>query len=253
MLLPEIREQHMAPKPSGDISRNLLLASLGAGALNALRPHVEFVDMRLGVALTPADKLIRYAYFPLSGMISLVQTFKDGTTAEVGLIGQEGFWGVPLVLGARTSPVEAMVQGVGSAVRFPARAFLLAVESNTELRARLLQYAQVLHVQVALTAACNGRHKVRQRLARWLLEAQDRLGGTEVPLSHEFLSFMLCVRRAGVTAALSALRQRGVISTNRGHIGIGNRKALETEACECYRIVKAESGRLLPKSTRAGR
>lgn len=209
--------------------------------------------MRLSDTLTQAGKLIRHVYFPLSGMISLVQTFSDGTTTEVGLIGREGFWGSPLILGAKTSPAEAMVQGAGEAVRIPTAAFLAAVEANHDLSARLLQYAQVLHVQVSLTAACNGRHKVRQRLARWLLEAQDRLGGSEVPLSHEFLSFMLGIRRAGVTAALSGLRTRGIITTNRGIVGIRNRKAVEAEACECYRIVKSETGRLLPKPARAAR
>ncbi len=238
--------------PSADLARNHLLATLSATALAPLRPHCEIVDMCLSESLTQAGKPIRHVYFPVSGMISLVQTFSDGTTTEVGLIGREGFWGSPLILGAKTSPAEAMVQGAGEAVRIPTGAFLAAAEANPDLRARLLQYAQVLHVQVSLTAACNGRHKVRQRLARWLLEAQDRLGGSEVPLSHEFLSFMLGIRRAGVTAALSGLRTRGIITTNRGLIGIRNRRAVEAEACECYRIVKTETGRLLPKPARAG-
>jgi CRP-like cAMP-binding protein len=237
--------------PAVDLSLNHLLASLEPAALSALQPYQEVVDLRLSESLTQAGKPIRHVYFPLSGMISLVQSFEDGTTAEVGLIGREGFSGSPLMLGARSSPAEAMVQGAGTAVRIPASAFLAAVDTNAALRTRLLQYVQMLHVQVALTAACNGRHKVRQRLARWLLEAQDRLGGTQVPLSHEFLSYMLGVRRAGVTTVLSSLRSRGIISTNRGHIGIRSRKSVEAEACECYRIVKAEAGRLLPKPSRA--
>lgn len=247
MLLPEFSGQHMAT-PLPDLSRNLILGALAAGDLAALRPHLEAFDMRRGVRLSPAGTPIRHAYFPCSGMISLVQNFVDGSTTEVGIIGVEGFWGTPILLGARSAPTEAMVQAEGFAVRLKTKDLLALSKARPTLCARLLSYAQVLHVQVSMTAACNGRHALPQRLARWLLETDDRLGDGAMPLTHEFLSYMLGVRRAGVSTAMHALATRGVIKPSRNRIEITNRAQLEAAACECYRIVKAETRRLTPRN-----
>jgi CRP-like cAMP-binding protein len=223
-----------------DLNANSLLAALPSAAKQALLPALERVELEVGRRLSLPNRAIRTAYFPGNGMISLVQTYSDGTTVEVGLIGNEGCWGTSLVLGAASLPMEAMVQGDGWAFAISADALLEIVAAHPEIRATLLHYAQFLHVQATFSAACNGRHKVNRRLARWLLEAADRMTGPKLVLSHEFISFMLGVRRAGVTEALKALKDHGLISTGRGHIEIHDRAKVEDGACECYRLVKNE-------------
>lgn len=225
---------------------NRLLAALPPKQRAALYKRYDIVDLKLRSSLSKAGGPIDAAYFPLSGMISLVQNLEDGATIEVGLIGAEGFFGVPLVLGARSSPVEAMVQGAGTALRIPLKALLTEADRSEKFRAILLRYAQALLTQVVQTAACNGRHPVQKRLARWLLEAHDRMGGSDMRLSHELLAFMLGCRRAGVTVALGKLKSSGALSAARGHVHIKDRKRLEDAACECYRTVQTEFRRLLP-------
>lgn len=179
-------------------------------------------------------------------MLSLVQPLADGTITEVGIIGCEGFFGVPLLLGTDSTPLEAMVQSPGAGLSLRTDEFREAVNKNPTFRKILLLYAQALQVQVGQTATCNGRHKAKQRLARWLLEASDRMGGREVNLTHEFISLMLGVRRAGVTDELSKLQSHGLLKLGRNNIVIRDRKGVEAVACECYRVVKAEFERLLP-------
>lgn len=184
--------------------------------------------------------------FPVEGMLSLVQPLSDGTITEVGLIGREGFSGVPLVLGTDSSPIETMVQSPGTGLAIAADAFCDVLNKNPVMRKVLLLYTQALQTQIGQTATCNARHKSKQRLARWLLETSDRMGGRDVNLTHEFISLMLGVRRAGVTDELSKLQTQGLLELGRNHIVIRDRKGLETVACECYRVVKAEYARLLP-------
>jgi CRP-like cAMP-binding protein len=233
----------MAVKNAHD--KNCILARLPAKERAALYRRYETVTLALRQNLYKAGKQVPAAYFPESGMISLVQSFEDGTMIEVGLTGSEGFLGVPLVHGAHSSPVEATVQGEGTALRIPANDFLAETERNENLRGMLLRYAEALLVQVMQSAACNGRHTLQQRTARWLLEASDRMGAANVRLSHETIAYMLGCRRSGVTVALGALQATGVLDVGRSRIRILNRKALEIGACECYRTVQNEFRRLL--------
>lgn len=226
--------------------KNRLLAALPPKDLAALTRRYETIEMIPGHTLCKAGRPITGAYFPLSGMISLVQTLEDGTTIEVGLIGAEGFFGVPLMHGIKSTPVEAMVQGAGMALCVPADDLIKEAARNEELRKLLLRYAQALLTQVVQTAVCNGRHTLQQRLARWLLEAGDRLGREQMRLSHEFLAYMLGCRRSGVTVALGTLKATGVLESGRSQIRITDRKGLEGAACECYRTVQNEFKRLLP-------
>jgi CRP-like cAMP-binding protein len=165
---------------------------------------------------------------------------------EVGLIGNEGLVGVPIVLGASTAPVEAMVQIPGSALRMPTRVLQEEIVGNTALLPLLLRYAQALHIQVTQTAACNGRHTLHERLARWLLMAHDRSTGDDLPLNHEFLSMMLGVRRSGVTVVLSDLKAAGLIDNGRSNVTILDRRRLRAASCDCYESVRREYQRLLP-------
>lgn len=234
----------MSPKARSPFSTNRLLAALPSRSLARWKKRFECVDLKLGVRLSKAAKPIDHVYFPESGMISLLQSLHDGVAIEVGLIGNEGFLGVPLLLGARSSPMTAMVQGDGTAWRLPAKVFVKACRESA-VRGPLLRYAQALHVQVTQTAICNARHTVRERLGRWLLEIQDRLGELDLRVSHEFLALMLGSRRAGVTEALGAFRAARLITTERRYIHIRDRKGLEAAACECHAVVAGEYGRLL--------
>jgi CRP-like cAMP-binding protein len=179
-------------------------------------------------------------------MVSLVKPMSDGTMVEVGIVGREGFVGLALVLGGNSGGIQEMVQIAGSALMIPSRTLLEEVERCPTLAARLLRYGQALLIQVSQTAACNGRHTIQERLARWLLMARDRIDDDAVPLSHELLSMMLGARRAGITVALGIFRSAGLIANAQGKIKILDEKGLEAAACECYRVVREEVERLLP-------
>ena len=170
---------------------------------------------------------------------------EDGDAAEVGLAGYEGMVGLPILLGADHDDIEAMVQVPGTALRMGAQAFREDLERIPAFRTLLLRYALVHHGQVARTAACNGRHHIDQRLARWLLMAHDRAKGDEFPMTHEFLSMMLGVRRAGITVTAGQFQKAGYIHYERGCIEVTDRPGMESVACECYGIVRRAQDRLL--------
>jgi CRP-like cAMP-binding protein len=224
---------------------NRLLGALPLDDLDLLRAHLEPVPLPQRQTLSTPGTPIDQVYFPQEGMVSLVQPLENGTTIEVGMIGNEGLVGTPVLLGADSSPLEAVVQIPGSALRMPATAFREEVGRRAGLLGVLLRYVQALHIQVSLTAACNGRHTVPERLARWLLTAHDRSTSDHLPLSHEFLSQMLGVRRAGVTVALGTLKAAGLIRNSHGQVHILDRRGLEAASCECYPIVRNEYARLL--------
>jgi CRP-like cAMP-binding protein len=225
--------------PCTDLIANRLLAALAPTDLDALRAQLEPVSLPHKQTLANPGAPIEHIYFPQEGMVSLVQPLQ-GAMIEVGVIGREGFVGVPVLLGAATSPLEAMVQIPGSALRIGASAFRQEAARSSSLSALLLRYAQALQVQVSLSAACNGRHPLPERLARWLLMAHDRAPADELPLSHEFLSMMLGVRRAGVTVALGTLKAPGLIRNTHGRVTIIDRHGLEAASCECYGILRSE-------------
>jgi CRP-like cAMP-binding protein len=225
---------------------NRLLAALAAEDLDSLKGHLEPVPLAQRQTLSTPDTPINHVYFPQEGMVSLVQPLDDGAMIEVGMIGKEGLVGVPILLGADASPLEAMVQIPGCALRMEASAFREQADRRTALLGLLLRYVQALHIQVALSAACNGRHTLPERLARWLLMARDRATSDVLPLRHEFLSMMLGVRRAGVTTAVGTLKAAGLIHNTHGQITITDRQGLEAAACECYRTVRNEYQRLIP-------
>ena len=225
-------------------SRNRLLAALPSGVLAELWPQLQSVELPFRHVLQAPGKPIEAVYFPETGWASMLAYMEDGDAAEVGLIGREGFIGLPVLLGADHDDIEAMVQGPGTALRMDARAFRQELQRLPALHDLLLRYALVHHGQVARTAACNGRHHTDQRLARWLLMGHDRAEGDEYPMTHEFLSMMLGVRRAGVTVSAGALQRAGHIQYGRGRITITDRPGLESVACECYGMVRRAQDRL---------
>jgi CRP-like cAMP-binding protein len=237
--------------PNLDQIRNRLLLALPQDELEWLRPSLEPFDMFRGRLLLRPNRLIDFVYFPQSGMVSLVLKVEDGNFIEVGLIGNEGMVGALAPLGATAMSAEARVQMPGSALRLSASVLRAETTRNPRLMELLLRYVQALFAQVSQSVACNSRHQLSARMARWLLMAHDCVEGNELELSHEFLATMLGVRRAGITVAVGQFKKAGLIDTRRGRFVILNRRGLEGAACSCYRAVKAQYRRLLPDVVRS--
>jgi len=216
---------------------NKLLAALPRKDYQRLLVGLEQVTLTFGDILYEPGQPIQHVYFPNNSLISLL-TLADGHLAlEVGMVGLEGMAGAPVALGITNSPVRALVQGEGTAMRMHAAGFHKEFQQSQALQQLLFRYTHVLMVQVTQTAACNRFHVVEQRLARWLLMTLDRVGVDHFMLTQEFLSHMLGVRRGGVTNAASGLQKRKLISYSRGNITILDRAGLEAYACGCYRTV----------------
>jgi len=173
-------------------------------------------------------------------MASILNVMNDGKSVEVGLAGPEGFVGIPLIAGFRTSATRIVVQAVGTALRANADDLQIALRNCPQLLAELLRYSQEATMEVTQIAACNRLHDVEQRLARWLLMTQDRVRSDKLPLTQEFLSQMLGTRRSSVSVAAATLQKAGLIQYNRGHVSVVNRKALENASCECYGVIQKQ-------------
>jgi CRP-like cAMP-binding protein len=225
--------------------RNRLLAALSPGDWAHLEPHLEAVELPFDQTVHAADGPVDAMFFVETGMVSLIVTLEGGDQVESGLAGREGLIGLPLVYGDSHALTEARVQMEGTALRIGAAPLRAEMERSAALRGLLLHYALAFHAQVTLTAACNARHAIEQRLARWLLTAHDRAGADEFAMTHEFLSLMLGVRRPGVTIAAGMLQKAGLIHYARGRMTIADRPGLEAASCECYHIVRHEFARLL--------
>lgn len=224
---------------------NRLLDALSEQDFRHLAPHLEPVPLVLGQILYQPQQVIEYVYFPQRGTVSLINILEDGSMVEVGMIGGEGMAGTPLVLASKTSPHQAVVQIPDGALRMRAEVLINQLEQIPHLNELLLRYTQALMIQIAQTAACNCIHSVEERLARWLLQTQDRAQSDFLDLTQDFLSAMLGVRRASVSVAAGALQGAGVIKYKRGKITVVDREALEEISCECYRATNAEYDRLL--------
>ncbi|MBD0363270.1 MAG: Crp/Fnr family transcriptional regulator [Coleofasciculus sp. C3-bin4] len=225
-------------------SLNRLLASLPSEELKRLQPHMEQVSLSHGQPIILPDEPIPFVYFPLNSLLSLVTVMEDGSTVEAGSVGREGMAGLPILLDAGTTPMQTLTQIPGQAVRVKAEIIKEAFDRGGALPHILHRYIHTTIVLGSQTAACNRLHHIEARLCRWLLMSSDGVGKEELFLTQEFLSTMLGVRRAGVSEAASQLQGKGLIRYQRGRIQIVDRKSLETVACECYGVVKAEYERL---------
>jgi len=220
------------------LSANQLLATVPGPAYRRMLSDLKSVKLIYGQVLyEPAGK-IRHVYFPIDCLVSLLTAVDKSRTLEVGMVGNEGMVGMPMVLGIGVSAVRALVQGSGTAMRMTAADFLAEFKSNIPLQRALFRYTHLLMAQVSQTAACNRFHDADARLARWLLMTSDRLRSDKFMLTHEFLAHMLGVRRVGVTKAAEELRRKRLIAYSRGNITILDHKRLEAASCTCYRIVK---------------
>lgn len=239
----------LSPKPSVASrapERNRLLGALPPTELERLRPCLERVQLAQRDILHEPGEQVSYVYFPESAVLSLISTMRSGATVEVGTAGCEGMAGLSVLLAEGVSTVRTLAQIPGATQRMTAEAFARLANEPGVFHRTLLRYTQAFLTQVAQTAACNGAHLVVERCARWLLMTHDRVEGDEFPLTHEFLAFMLGVRRAGVTVAMRTLQDDGLLCYTRGHVRIVDRDGLEGASCECYRVVRAHFERLLP-------
>ena len=224
--------------------RNLILNRLYAGELERVRPSLEWVALPVRFVMETPRAPFPFVYFVETGIVSVVATGPKHVEIEVAVVGFEGCTGIPVVLGGDRSPLSTYVQIAGSAHRIACSQLSLMMGENSSLDRALRHYVQVYLTQIAQTALANGRAKLEERLARWLLMAQDRLETTELPLTHEFLAMMLAVRRPGVTVALALLRDQGHIAIHRGLISIIDREGLALIADKFYGVPEAEAKRL---------
>jgi CRP-like cAMP-binding protein len=221
----------------GNQIHNEILLGLPPRECELLFPKLEFVRFKTYHVLHEPGDTFRSAYFCNSGLVSILSVFPDGKSVEVGLIGKEGFIGLPLLAGFRTAPTRAIAQIAGSAFRVDGETLMGVLRQCPKLERRLQQFSQVMAMQVTQIAACNRLHEVNERLARWLLMSADRIASNSVPLTHELLAQMLGTRRSSVTVAVGMLQKAGLIAHSRGDVKIIDRQKLEEAACECYGIM----------------
>jgi CRP-like cAMP-binding protein len=226
-------------------AENHLLAALSEEEFAPLEPWLQLISLPRGDILARPGEPIEYAYFPTSGMVSVVALMSKGLGAEVATVGNEGMIGLPIFLGAGSSPFHLMAQLSGQSIRIPAQRLEQVLLPDSRLAALLRTYSQAFFVQTAQNAACNGIHPISMRAARWLLATHDRAESGAFYLTQEFLAFMLGVARQSVGIAVGELADRGLISYVRGQVRVLDRPGLERASCECYSIVRAEFDRLL--------
>ncbi|MEQ6917015.1 Crp/Fnr family transcriptional regulator [Halomonas aquatica] len=213
---------------------NYLIDSLPRQDRVSFLADCETIDLVFGEVITEPCGRILHVFFPLDCFISLIANLSESEQLEVAMVGSEGMYGMPLILGLDKSPLRAMVQGAGQALRMPAAVFCHHLEQSPAIEALLKRYLFVLMHQLTRVAACTHFHQVEARLARWLLMTQDRAHSDQLHLTHEFLAMMLGVRRAGITLAAMALQARGLIHYHRGDITVVNRAGLIEASCGCY-------------------
>ena len=230
---------------SNGLVENRLLAALPVDQYERLRPSLQPVEFALGEVVYEFAGKLDYVFFPTTSIVSLLYTMENGTSAEMGLTGNDGVVGIALFMGGGTMPNRAVVQSAGAALRMKAKVLQDEFARGGKFQQMLLRYTQALITQISQTAVCNRLHSVEQQLCRWLLLSHDRLQTDELVMTQELIADMLGVRREGVTVAAGHLQDAGAISYVRGRIQILDRQKLEETVCECYRVVKDEVERLL--------
>lgn len=218
----------------GHIVYNRILLALPAPERALLFPKLKFVRLPIQTRLCEVGKPIKSCVFVNDGLASFLSVLEDGKSVEAGLCGKEGFVGLPLAAGFKSSSARVIMQVRGGGFQTKSSDFLGLLSKCPKLLVALQGFTNELAMQSAQVAACNRLHEVDERLARWLLMSQDRLGGDLVPLTQEFLAHMLGTRRASVTVAAGILQRAGLISYHRGAIKVENRRQLEQASCECY-------------------
>jgi CRP-like cAMP-binding protein len=225
---------------------NRLLASLPSRDLDRLANLLEPVALKRGETLYNEGTKIEHVYFPTGALISLVASMQDGTVVEVAVVGREGMVGLPLALGADTSPRKVVAQAPGSALKMSAEGFHREMMNGGALPERLKRYTMVHLTQTTQWVACNRLHSLEERLARWLLASADATGSEQFELTQDFIAQMLGVRRPSVTVIVRSFEKQGMVATSRGRIRISDRAALERVVCECYHFVRRQIDDVMP-------
>lgn len=228
-----------------EITRNKILEAISESERNAIWSLAAEVELGRGEIVVQARTAFTHIWFPEEAVFSLVTDIGDGNSVESGTVGNEGFVGVPVFLGAASCPQRIIAQVPGKACRIPADAFRELLPNAPELTALLNRYVLAYIAQVSQTAACNSQHTILQRCARWILLTHDRVGARTIPLTQEFLAYMLGVRRPSVTVAQAELQRDGFIQYTRGKMQILDREGLEKISCECYGVVRDEFAGLI--------
>jgi CRP-like cAMP-binding protein len=227
--------------------QNHLLNALSPEMRERLYPHLELVNLPLGKVLYESGDRQEHAYFPTDCIVSFLYVLKDGASAEIAVVGNDGLIGIALLMGGETTPSRVVVQSAGYAYRLAGFRMQEEFLRNGELKLLLLLYTQALLTQMAQTAVCYRHHTVDQQLCRWLLLSLDRLDSSEISMTQELIANMLGVRREGVNGGAGKLQKLGVLRYRHGHITVLDRPKLEEMCCECYAVVKKETDRLLPE------
>src|SRR6202790_5656280 len=231
---------------SADLKQNSLLAALPDAEWTRWLPQLERVQMPLGQVLYEAGDTLKYMYFPITSIESLLYVMENGASAEIAGVGKEGLVGVSLFMGGESTSSRAVVQSAGMGCRLSSKVMKSEFDRAGPVLHLLLRYTQALLTQMAQTAVCNRHHTLDQQLCRWLLLSLDRLDGNQLVMTQELIANMLGVRREGVTEGALKLQHAGLIQYARGRITVLDRAALEERSCECYAVVKKEYDRLLP-------
>lgn len=213
-----------------------------------LLPHIEVFNMPLGLVLSESGDRGSHLYFPTNAIVSLLYNLENGSSAEIAVVGNEGFIGVSIFMGGQSTLTTAVVQSAGKSYRIKASAIMAEFNKSGALMHLLLRYTQALITQTTQTAVCNRHHTIDQQFCRWLLLSLDRLDSNELVMTQALIANMLGVRREGVTEAAHKIQAEGIINYSRGHIRVLDRPMLEKRTCECYQVVKAEYNRLLPNN-----
>lgn len=233
------------PPASSDLAANRLIAALPRPDRKHFLASCETIDLAFAAVLAEPGEPLSHAYFPTASFISLTKPLTGHTSLEIGMVGDEGMLGIPIMLGVEVSPLHAVVQGAGPALRIGAAAFRHELERSPALEKELQRYLYVVMDQLAQTATCTRFHVVEARLARWLLMTHDRAHSDAFHVTHEFLAYMLGVRRVGITKAASALQQHGLIRYSRGDVTVLDRGGLEAASCACYQADNAIYARIM--------
>ena len=224
--------------------KNRVLAALPAAEWRLIEPHLEWVELTQGAMLYEAGVVLRHVYFPVTAIVSLVSSMKDGASAEVAVVGNEGVVGVCAFMGGGRALSGAVVQSAGHALRMTADSIARSAWQSESVMQHLLRYTQALFTHMAQTSACNRHHAVDQMLCRWLLLNLDRRDGNEMNVTQEQIANMLGVRREGVTCSALKLQKAGLIQYHRGRMSVLDRAGLEARSCECYSVVRQAYDRL---------
>lgn len=248
---PHLKKPDMSKKAAADTSlpdpkQNCLLAALPAQDYGRLLPDLELVDMPLGWTMFESGDHVKYLYFPISGIVSLIYALENGGFSETALVGNEGLVGISIFMGGESMPSSTEVQSPGKAYRLSRKVMQREFALGGQLQDLALLFTQAMICQTSQTAVCNQHHTLDQQMCRWLLMSIDRLHGNELEITQQMIGRLLGVRRESVTQTVGLLQKDGLIERGRGRITVVNRRKLEKRACECYAAVKDEYKRLLP-------